>query len=71
MTKVPIETDYIKLDSMLKFAGVCQTGGAAKELILTGVVKVNGITCLERGKKLRPGDVVGLHGLAYEVEKQE
>ncbi|MDL2324098.1 RNA-binding S4 domain-containing protein [Ruminococcaceae bacterium OttesenSCG-928-A16] len=69
MSKVPIETDFIKLDSMLKFAGICQTGGAAKELVQTGMVKVNGQTCLERGKKLRHGDVVKLHGLTYEVEK--
>ena len=30
---VTIQTDYIKLDSLLKFAGLCDTGGFAKELI--------------------------------------
>lgn len=69
MTKVPIRTEFIKLDSMLKLAGVCETGGGAKELVKTGMVKVNGETCLERGRKLHPGDVVKLHGLSYEVEK--
>lgn len=68
MTKVPIQTEYIKLDSMLKFAGVCQTGGNAKELVQTGMVKVNGETCTQRGKKIRSGDVVSLMGVEYEVE---
>lgn len=68
MTKVPIQTEFIKLDSLLKFAGVCQTGGNAKELIQTGMVKVNGETCTHRGKKIRPGDVVQLMGVEYAVE---
>lgn len=68
MTKVEIETEYIKLDSLLKFSGACHTGGNAKELVQTGMVKVNGETCLERGKKIRPGDVVSLLGVEYEVE---
>ncbi len=53
---VTIQTDYIKLDSLLKFAGLCDTGGFAKELIQQGVVSVNGEVCTMRGKKIRPGD---------------
>lgn len=55
---VAIRTEFIKLDSLLKFAGLTDTGGFAKELILQGAVKVNGEVCLMRGKKIRPGDVV-------------
>lgn len=53
---VTIQTDYIKLDSLLKFAGLCDTGGFAKELIQHGAVSVNGEVCTMRGKKIRPGD---------------
>lgn len=48
---VTIQTDYIKLDSLLKFAGLCDTGGFAKELIQQGAVSVNGEVCTMRGKK--------------------
>ena len=55
---VAIETEFIKLDSFLKFAMVSETGGDAKALILDGEVSVNGEVCTQRGKKLRPGDVI-------------
>ena len=55
---VEITTDWIKLDALLKFAGIVPTGGEAKELITEGKIKVNGELCLMRGKKLRPGDTV-------------
>ena len=55
---VSIHTDFIKLDSLLKFAGLCDTGGFAKELVQQGAVRVNGEVCTMRGKKIRPGDAV-------------
>lgn len=66
MQEVKISTEFIKLEALLKFAGLVETGGEAKELIQSGQVKVNGETCLARGKKLRPGDKVelGKEGLA-------
>lgn len=54
--RVAIATEFIKLDALLKFAGVTETGGEAKEAIQAGEVKVNGAVCTMRGKKLRPGD---------------
>ena len=39
MEKVRIHTEFIKLDALLKFAGLCETGGEAKELIQGGEVK--------------------------------
>ena len=39
---VTIHTPFIKLDALLKFAGLCDTGGFAKELVQQGVVSVNG-----------------------------
>ncbi len=53
-----ITTEFIKLDALLKFAGIAGTGGHAKELVQSGMVKVNGEICTMRGKKIRPGDIV-------------
>ena len=66
--EVTIQTEYIKLDSLLKFAGLCDTGGFAKELVQQGAVRVNGEVCTMRGKKLRPGDVVSFAGRELTVE---
>lgn len=60
--RIKITTEFIKLDSLLKFAGVVETGGEAKLAIQEGHVTVNGEVCTMRGKKLRPGDRVELGG---------
>ncbi len=60
--RVKISTEFIKLEGLLKFAGLCDTGGEAKQIIQAGEVRVNEEVCLLRGKKLRPGDVVELAG---------
>ena len=56
MREIQITTEFIKLQDLLKLAGLVQTGGEAKERIQAGEVQVNGEPCLQRGKKLRPGD---------------
>ncbi|MBE6844383.1 MAG: RNA-binding S4 domain-containing protein [Ruminococcus sp.] len=56
--EVSIKTEFIKLDQLLKFSGLCDTGGFAKELIQQGEVQVNGEVCTMRGKKIRSGDMV-------------
>ena len=52
--RIKINTEYIKLDALLKFAGAVGTGGEAKLSIQEGEVKVNGQVCTMRGRKL-PG----------------
>ena len=64
---VPITTEFIKLDALLKFAGVTETGGEAKQAIQDGEVQVNGEVCTMRGKKLRPGDRVEQSGVRIVV----
>ena len=66
MEKIQIETEFIKLDSLLKFAALVGTGGEAKYVISEGLVEVNGETCTQRGKKIRPGDKVKFE--RYELE---
>ena len=65
--QIEITTEFIKLDSLLKFAGLTMTGGEAKEVVVNGYVKVNGEVCTMRGKKIRPGDVIAFDGEELEV----
>lgn len=67
MEKIQIDTEYIKLDSLLKFAALVATGGEAKYVITEGMVEVNGETCTQRGKKIRPGDKVRFERFELEV----
>ena len=67
---VRIRTEFIKLDSLLKFAGLCDTGGFAKELVQQGAVKVNGEVCTMRGKKIRAGDTVSVDKYTVRVEAE-
>ena len=65
---IKIETPFIRLDALLKFAGAVETGGEAKLLIQEGQVSVNGEVCTMRGKKLCPGDRAELAGQVFVVE---
>ena len=56
-TTIKLTTEFIKLDALLKVAGVADSGGQAKQLIKEGLVSVNGESATRRGKKIRPGDV--------------
>lgn len=69
MEKINIETDFIKLDSLLKFAALVGTGGEAKYVISEGMVSVNGEICTMRGKKIYPGDKISFDQFLLEVEK--
>lgn len=67
MNKIEITTEFIKLDSFLKFSGAVSMGSEAKMLILDELVKVNNEICTQRGKKLYKGDIVEFNGESYEV----
>lgn len=62
MREIVITTEFIKLQDLLKFSSLVETGGEAKERIQAGEAQVNGETCLQRGRKIRPGDEVSFAG---------
>lgn len=68
METIRIETEFIRLDALLKLSGIVDTGGQAKFIIQSGEVSVNGEPCLMRGKKLRSGDAVEYAGKRFQVE---
>lgn len=65
--KIKISEEFIRLDSLMKYAGMCSSGGRAKYLIQNGEVLFNGEVCTMRGKKIRPGDTVTYNGRTVEV----
>lgn len=65
--QLKIDTDFIRLDSALKYADIAVTGGHAKILIGDGEIKIDGEPCTMRGKKLRKGDSFEFEGIIYEI----
>lgn len=58
MIEIQIDTEYIRLDALMKLSGLASMGGEAKHFIQDGLVRLNGAICTERSKKIRPGDVI-------------
>ena len=69
MTEIKIETEFIKLDALLKFANLVSSGGEAKIRIAEGEVLVNGEICTMRGKKLHAGDTVTFAGETVKITR--
>lgn len=67
MNNIKISTEFIKLDSFLKWCGAVSLGSEAKIYILDGLVKVNDEVCIQRGKKIRQGDIVEFNNEKYKV----
>ena len=67
---VRIDTEYIRLQDLLKLSGLAATGGMAKIVIQNGEVKVNGEVCTMRGKKMRAGDTAEYDGVSVTVESR-
>ena len=67
MKEININTEFIKLDAFLKWAGVASQGSEAKIYILEEMVKVNGEVCTQRGKKLRVNDVIEFEEESYKI----
>lgn len=67
MKDVVVNSEIIKLDSFLKWAGAVSLGSEAKMLIQSGEVKLNGTVEIQRGKKLRKDDIIELNGESYRI----
>ncbi|MCP3425097.1 RNA-binding S4 domain-containing protein [Rothia sp. AR01] len=64
---VEIRDESIRLGQLLKLAGLVEDGLQAREVVTEGYVTVNGETVTQRGRQVRPGDVVGFAGAEVEV----
>ncbi len=64
---IKIKTEFIKLDSLLKFSGLAESGSFAKMMIEETNIRVNGERCTARGKKIRNGDIVSVKNIDLKV----
>lgn len=64
---IKIDTEFIKLQDLLKYSGLTSTGGEAKIAVQNGEVLVNGEVCTMRGKKMRSGDKATYNNKTVEV----
>ncbi len=62
-----LNSEFIRLDDLLKLTGCVMTGGQAKMMIQSGEVAVDGEICLMRGKKLRGGEIVTIPAEGEEI----
>lgn len=69
MEIIKLKEDYIKLGQALKAANLVDSGVMAKLVIQDGLVKVNGETEYQRGKKLYDGDVVSFENETIKIKK--
>lgn len=69
MEILEITTEFIKLDSAMKFANVVESGAFAKDVILSGLVKVNENVEMRRGRKLYNGDKFSFDGEEFIIKK--
>ncbi len=67
MENININTEFIKLDQLLKFANIVGSGGESKIIIKEGRVKVNGDITLQRGKKIRNEDIVEIDDIKLKI----
>lgn len=67
MKEIKIDTDFIRLDQLLKYEGIAGTGGEAKNIIKLSLAKVNGAVEKERGKKLHKGDSIEIYGEVIKI----
>ena len=69
MQKVSFELngEFVELNQLLKLVGLCDSGGAGKQIVASGDVKVDGKQELRKTAKIRGGQVVSLHGARIKV----
>ncbi|MFN3310451.1 MAG: RNA-binding S4 domain-containing protein [Thermomonas sp.] len=62
-----LDRDFIELNQLLKLAGLCDSGGAGKQLVTSGVVQVDGALELRKTAKIRAGQRVRVGAIEIRV----
>ena len=62
-----LDRDFVELNQLLKLAGLCDSGGAGKQLVASGVVKVDGVTELRKTAKIRAGQQVRVDDVVIRI----
>ena len=67
MIEFELDREHVALNQLLKLVGICDSGGAGKALVASGVVSVDGGLELRKTCKLRSGQVVSLDGVEIRI----
>jgi ribosome-associated protein len=69
MQKVSFELsgEFVELNQLLKLVGLCDSGGAGKMMVASGVVKVDGKKELRKTAKIRSGQQVSVGDISISV----
>lgn len=62
-----LDRDFIELNQLLKLTGLCGSGGAGKQLVASGVVRVDGAVELRKTAKIRAGQTVQVGDVTIQV----
>lgn len=62
-----LDRDFVELNQLLKLAGLCDSGGAGKQLVASGAVRVDGVAELRKTAKIRAGQVVRMGDVEIRV----
>ena len=66
-----LETEFVELYKILKFEGLAESGGFAKQVIADSQVLVNGEVETQKRKKIRPGDCIEYSGQSIDVVRRQ
>ena len=62
-----LDRDFVELNQLLKLAGLCDSGGAGKQLVASGTVFVDGQREARKTAKIRAGQVVRVDDVEIRV----
>jgi len=62
-----LDRDFVELNQLLKLVGLCDSGGAGKQLVATGAVSVDGQREARKTAKIRAGQVVRVDGVEIRI----
>lgn len=62
-----LDRDHVELNQLLKLVGLCDSGGAGKQLVASGAVRVDGTVELRKTRKIHAGQVVTLGDVEIRV----
>jgi len=65
-----LESEFVELYKILKFEGLTDSGGMAKQMIADGRVSVNGEIETRKRKKIIAGDKIIFSGQSIEVKNK-
>jgi ribosome-associated protein len=69
MEKITFEltSEFIEVNQLLKLTGLCDSGGAGKNIVASGVVSVDGKKELRKTAKIRAGQTVTVDDVRISV----